>query len=161
MRGYWFLVLLVGFAVLATPSWAQKVYEPKDKDEVEREKESDDKWLRIDETKLKPGKKEVKVLVGWERGRVDTFKIRIEERAVEIIEVEVHYAKGAKDVYELGKIFNAGSETGLFTFDRDKKRYLRKMYIRFRFPDLSGENRDSGNWKQPAIVEVVGRRKTS
>jgi hypothetical protein len=161
VRGYWFLVLLVGFAFLSTPSRAQQIYEPKDKDVVEEENKADKKWLSLGDTKLKPGKNKVKILVGWEQGRVDTFKIRVEERAVEIIEVEVHYAKGAKDVYELGKIFNAGSETGLFTFDRDKKRYLRKIYIRFRFPDLSGENRDSGNWKQPAIVEVVGRRKTS
>ena len=161
MRSYRLLVLLVGFAILSTPSWAQEIYEPKDKEVVKEEDRADKKWLPLGDTKLKPGKNSVKILVGWEQGRIDTFKIRIEERAVEIIEVEVHYAKGAKDVYELGKIFNAGSETGLFTIDRGEKKYLRKMYIRFRFPDLSGENRDSGNWKQPAVIDIVGRRKSS
>jgi hypothetical protein len=161
VRGYCFLVLLVGVSVLATPSWGQSVYEPKDKDVVEAEKELEKKWLDVGETKLKPGKSKVKILIGWERGRVDTFKIRIEERSVEIIEVEVHYGKGAKDVYELDEVFRAGTETGLFIFDRDKKSYLRKMYIRFRFPDLGDEKRDGENWKQPALLEIVGRRKGS
>jgi hypothetical protein len=153
--------MLVGFAVLATPSWAQEVYEPKDKEEVKKQEELEKEWLRIEEAKLKPGKSRVKVLVGWENGRVDTFKIRVRDRAVEIVEVEVHYAKGEKDIYEIEELIEAGGETGLFTFARSEKRYLRKMYIRFRFPDREGEDRDSGNWKQPAMIEIVGRRATS
>jgi hypothetical protein len=152
--------LLFCLAIPAAPSWAQ-VYEPRDKDEVDRERQEERKWLFIDQTKLKPGKDRVKVLVGWERGRVDSFKFRVRERTVEITEVEAHYGKGAKDVYEVDTTFKVGSETGTFVFDRSKKSYLRKLYIRFRFPEIDEEDRGDREWKQPTVLEIVGRRKTS
>jgi hypothetical protein len=157
----WFLTLLLAVALVANPAKAQKVYEPKDKDEVEEEKEAEAKWLWMGESKLKPGKKQVKILVGWERGRIDSFKVRVEDRTVEITEVEVHYGKGAKDLYELEELIQAGKETGLFTFERSKKSYLRKLYIRFRFPEEQMDERTGDSWKQPARVEIVGRRKVS
>lgn len=161
MRALWFLPLLFAVAFVANPAPAQKVYEPKDKDESKKEAKEEAKWLWMGDSKLKPGKKQVKILIGWERGRVDSFMIKVEDRTVEITEVEVHYGKGAKDLYELEEVIQAGKETGLFTIDRSKKLYLRKMYIRFRFPEEQMDERSGDSWKQPARVEIVGRRKVS
>ena len=136
----------------------EKEYKPLDREEEEKKEKERKEWQFIHESKLKPGKEQVKILVGWEKGRIRQFKFEIKQRAVEIREVEVHYGKGAKDLYVINEVFEAGVSTGLFPVDKDNKSYLRKVYLRFSVPELENAKTDE-EVKTPSIARLVGRKK--
>jgi hypothetical protein len=137
MRRLWWIPPLALLA-LAAPglgeepaSQADKTWQPIP-EEKPKETPEERRWRPLREHTLKKLHGEQKYLVGWERSRgVRALRFQVEGSPVEMLRVEVHYAKGKEAQWTLGAVVPDQGASPELELDPSLS-YVVKVYLEYR-----------------------------
>lgn len=115
-----------------------------------------DEWRPLLEYTLKKNRGEQKFIVGWERSRgLRALRFEVEGSPLEILEVEVQYAKGKRAVWTPERVVSDQEVSQVFELDPELG-YVVKLYLEYRLQPE--EQSDRYEKKLRSEVTLAGRR---
>ena len=116
------------------------------------ERDAEDRWRPLVEHTLKKNRGEKKYMVGWELSRgLRAIRFEVEGSPVEILRVEVAYAKGKSAVWTPEQL--VGDQEVSDTFELDTSLgYIVKLYLEYRLQPEERTDRYENKLKSDVIL---------